>query len=147
MKQLTRTLLALSLFVLAPLTALSAEAEVSRAQFTTAVLDREPADEISAISSDTDRVFFFTELRNLDGKTVTHRWSLNGTVMAEVSFKVRASRWRVYSSKNLQPEWRGDWVVDIVDETGSVLDTKTVGYAGATMAPTPTMTPATTTTQ
>lgn len=132
MKQLTRILLALTFVVFAPLTAISAEAEVSRAQFTTAVLDREPTDEISSIAADASRVFFFTELRNLDGKTVTHRWSLNGAVMAEVSFKVRASRWRVYSSKNLQPEWRGDWVVDILDESGTVLETRKVGYASAT---------------
>ena len=145
MKQLTRIALGLALVFLVPLSAMSAEAEVSRAQFTTAVLDREPTDDLSSLATDVSRVFFFTELRNLDGKTVTHRWSLNGTVMAEVSFKVRASRWRVYSSKNLQSEWRGDWVVDIVDEAGMVLGSKTVGYAAATATTTTTTT--TTTTQ
>lgn len=128
MKQLTRIVLALAFVVMAPFNAISAEPTVSRAQFTTAVLDREPTDEISAISPDTERVFFFTELRNMDGTTVTHRWSLNGTVMAEVSFNVRASRWRVHSSKTLLPEWRGDWVVDVVDENGVVVETRTVGY-------------------
>lgn len=128
MKQLTRIVLVFALVVLAPLSAMSAEPTVSRAQFTSAVLDREPTDELSAISPGTEKVFFFTELRNMDGSTVTHRWSLNGAVMAEVSFNVRASRWRVYSSKTLLPEWRGDWVVDIVDENGAVIETKTVGY-------------------
>lgn len=128
MKQLTRIVLGLALVFLVPLSAMSAEAEVSRAQFTSAVLEREPTDNLSAINPDAEMVFFFTEMRNLDGATVTHRWSLNGTVMAEVSFKVRASRWRVYSSKNLLPEWRGNWVVDIVDETGTVLKSKTIGY-------------------
>jgi hypothetical protein len=128
MKQLTRIALALVLVVLAPLPAMSTEAEVSRAQFTTAVLDREPIDELSAINPDAEKVFFFTELRNMDGATVTHRWSLNGSVMAEVSFNVRASRWRVYSNKALLPEWRGDWVVDIVDDKGAVITSRTVRY-------------------
>ncbi len=128
MKQLTRIALALALVVLAPLPALSAEAEVSRAQFTTAVLDREPIDELATLSPDADKVFFYTELRNMDGTTVTHRWTLNGSVMAEVSFNVRASRWRVYSNKTLLPEWRGDWVVDVVDDKGVVIASRTVGY-------------------
>ncbi len=129
MKQLTRLALAFALVVIAPLTAFSAEATVSRAQFTSSMLDREPTDELSAISTGAEKVFFFTELRNMDGTTVTHRWSLNGAVMAEVSFNVRASRWRVYSSKTLLPEWRGDWVVDVLDDTGTVIETKTVSYS------------------
>jgi hypothetical protein len=129
MKQLTRIALALAFVVIAPLSAMSAEPTVSRAQFTSAILDREPTDDLSAIGLDSDKLFFFTELRNMDGSTVTHRWSLNGAVMAEVSFNVRASRWRVYSSKTLLPEWRGDWVVDILDDTGTVIETKTVGYS------------------
>jgi len=128
MKQLTRIVLALALVVITPLPAVSAEVEVSRAQFTSAVLDREPVDELSAIDLGADKMFFFTELRHMEGTTVTHRWSLNGTVMAEVSFNVRASRWRVYSNKALLPEWRGDWVVDIVDDKGAVIATKTIGY-------------------
>jgi hypothetical protein len=76
-------------------------------------------------------VYFFTELRNLEGTTITHRWSLNGSVMAEVTFNVRASRWRVYSSKTLLPEWRGTWVVDVVDENGSVIASRTIGYGDA----------------
>lgn len=149
MKQLSRFVLALALVVIAPLPAMSAEPTVSRAQFTSSILDREPTDELSAISPDLNKVFFFTELRSMDGTTVTHRWSLNGTVMAEVSFNVRASRWRVHSSKNLLPEWRGDWVVDVVDENGAVVESKTIGYGDAMMAPTTTTTttaPATTTT-
>jgi len=129
MKQLIRLACALALVFAAAAQAGAAESEVSRAQFTSAVLDREPIDELSSVSHDADKVFFFTELRNLEGTTVTHRWSLNGTVMAEVSFNVRASRWRVYSNKTLLPEWTGNWSVDIVDDKGNVLATENIGYA------------------
>lgn len=129
MKQLTRIALAFALVVIAPLTAFSAEATVSRAQFTSSMLDREPTDDLSAVALNTEKMFFFTELRNMEGTTITHRWSLNGAVMAEVSFNVRASRWRVYSSKTLLPEWRGDWVVDVLDDAGTVIETKTVSYS------------------
>ena len=49
MKQLTRFVLALAFVVMAPLPAMSAEPTVSRAQFTSSILDREPTDELSAI--------------------------------------------------------------------------------------------------
>lgn len=129
MKKIASYVLVLAIFATAPFLAWSAEPEVSRAQFTSAVLDREPTDELTAIDPGAEKIFFFTELRNMDGTSITHRWSLNGAVMAEISFKVRASRWRVYSSKTLLPEWRGEWVVDVLDESGTVLETRTVGYS------------------
>jgi hypothetical protein len=129
MRKVSGYLLALAIVVLAPFPAISAEQSISRAQFTSAVLDREPTDDLTAIDPAAEKIFFFTELRNMDGSSVTHRWTLNGAVMAEVSFKVRASRWRVYSSKTLLPEWRGEWVVDVLDESGTILETRTVGYS------------------
>lgn len=134
MKQSILTTMALVFFAMVPISAMSAEGTVSRAQFASAVLDREPVDELDAIGPGSDKVFFFTELRNMDGATITHRWSLNGESMAEVEFKVRASRWRVYSSKTLLPEWRGEWVVDVVDQNGSVIESSNIGYGDAETA-------------
>jgi hypothetical protein len=44
MRKVSGYLLALAIIVLAPFPAISAEPSVSRAQFTSAVLDREPTD-------------------------------------------------------------------------------------------------------
>ena len=107
---------------------------VARAQFTTALVDREPRDELEALPNDQERVWFFTELTGLAGETVTHRWEWNGQVMAEVSFDVGADRWRTFSSKNLQPLWLGDWRVTVVDSQERVLSTKTLRYTQAEAA-------------
>ena len=61
---------------------------VARASFTTAIQDREPADQVGQLTNDTGVVYFFTELRGLEGQTVTHRWEHGGEVRAEVSFNV-----------------------------------------------------------
>ena len=45
----------------------------------------------------------------------THRWTYNGEVKASVEFNVRGPRWRVYSSKNMTPEWTADWTVDVLE--------------------------------
>jgi hypothetical protein len=76
-------------------------------------------------------VFFFTELRDFEGMTVTHRWEWNGSVMAEVPFEVGGPRWRVYSQKSLQPGWVGTWTVTVLGPTGGVLETRSFEYQSA----------------
>ena len=97
------------------------EPHVERSAFTTDIADREPVDQITSLGNDQTRVYFFTELMNLEGTTVVHRWEWNGTLMAEVPIAVGAKRWRAYSSKNLDPLWLGDWKVTVVTESGDVL--------------------------
>lgn len=99
-----------------------AEAEVARHQFTTAIENREPVDALTD-AMNVSPIFYFTELKELQDTVVVHRWSFNDTVMAEVTFNVGGPRWRVYSSKRLQPEWDGQWKVEVVDQAGTVLAT------------------------
>ncbi len=93
-------------------------AGVERAQFTTQIDDREPVDRVVLLDSARSQVFFFTELRNMEGRTVVHRWEYQGEVMAEVPFQVGGPRWRVYSSKSLGPGLYGKWTVLVVDQSG-----------------------------
>ena len=70
------------------------------------------------------------------GQTVTHRWEHDGKVMAEVPFTVNGARWRVFSSKNLDESWLGEWKVSVVDEAGGTLAVNTFTYEKAAAAPT-----------
>ncbi len=103
---------------------------VVRALFTSGIAKREPVDTIKDTSDVEQKVFFFTEFKGMEGQTLIHRWSYLGEVRAEVTFKVRAWRWRVYSSKVLISEWASDWTVDVVDGNGTVLVTKTLTNSG-----------------
>ena len=96
----------------------SGQGEIARAQFTTAIQDREPTDDVATLSSNNDKIYFFTELVNFNGATITHRWEYQGKTMAEVNFNVGGSRWRAYSSKNIKPEWTGVWSVTVLNEEG-----------------------------
>lgn len=93
-------------------------AEVARAQFTTAVEDREPVDDVRQLGTEQDSVSFFTELRNLEGRTVTHRWVFDRATVATVEFEVGGPRWRVWSTKDLVPDRTGTWTVLVVDDAG-----------------------------
>jgi len=104
------------------------EAPTVLAQFTTAIENREPIDQVSFVENDVRKVYFFSDLRGLGGQTVLHRWIYDGKTMAEVRFEVAGPRWRVWSSKELLEDWIGDWTVEIVTGDGEVLAAETFTY-------------------
>lgn len=107
---------------------LGAEGGVARAQFTTAIEGREPADRVDRLGTRHDRVVFFTELRGLEGNSVRHRWVYDGEVRATVDFDVGGPRWRVWSSKELAPAWTGTWTVEVFDSAGGYHGSWTFTY-------------------
>mgnify|MGYP003413475389 CR=1 FL=1 len=104
---------------------------VARAQFTSAVQDREPTDKVSSLLNDKNRIYFFTEIKDAPNQKITHRWEHDGKVVSETSFDVGGNRWRVYSNKTLDPQQTGEWKVSVVDEAGSTLGTNTFTYEAA----------------
>ena len=104
---------------------------VARAAITNGIEDREPVDNVARVTTETDKIYYFTELRDMEGQSVTHRWDRNGETMAEVEFAVGGPRWRVYSSKNLIPELTGEWRVSVVDGAGNTVRADTFMYTEA----------------
>jgi len=104
---------------------------IARALFTNAVVEREPADTVDSLTTDFDKIYFFTEIVGMQGKQVTHQWIYDGQVVVEVPFHVGGPRWRVYSSKKLLPSWVGRWTVAVIDETGKKLHEDSFAYVGA----------------
>lgn len=94
---------------------------VVRSAFTTGIDNREPVDTVAELPADNERVYFFTELRDMAGQRARHRWEHNGEVMAEVEFDVKGPRWRVWSSKNFQPQWTGEWKVSVLNAADEVI--------------------------
>ncbi len=101
---------------------------VDRAQFTMDIVDREPVDKVETLGTDTTQINYFTELKGLEGHTITHQWVYNDQIMFERSFVVGGPRWRVWTSKTLQPGWTGLWTVNTLDEDRSQLMTQGFQY-------------------
>ncbi len=97
--------------------------EVARAMFTVGVENREPTLTVRTIPDGMNEVYFYTDLRDFQGQTVTHRWNFEGNVEAEVSFDVGGPRWRTWSLKTIPESQRGEWSVDIVDGEGFIVET------------------------
>lgn len=107
---------------------------VAREQFTSEVSNREPTDSLDSISVDQGKVYFFTDLRDFAGQTVTHRWTHDGKDVADVDFHVGGPRWRVWSSKDLNDSMTGQWTVQVLSETGQVIDSKSIQVTAAAPA-------------
>jgi hypothetical protein len=107
---------------------------VARASFTTEVVAREPQDSIESLGNENTRIIFFTELHGAQGQTVFHVWDREGTEMARVAFDVGSSRWRVYSTKNLEPSWLGQWTVRVEDADGRQLHSAGFSYVSTANA-------------
>jgi hypothetical protein len=130
-------LLAISPVLAEPVVSPVPDGRVIRAQFTTAVVDREPVDEILLLQESLGQVYFFTELRNLQGRTITHRWAFEGQVVSRKSFDIGGPRWRVFSSKTLPPQQYGEWSVTVVDQSGWPLYTGIFRYQAVAAADDP----------
>ena len=102
--------------------------EVARAQFTTEIQDREPVDMLVTLSTAHTQVSYFTELKDLTGKNITHQWVFNDQIMFEKIFLVGGARWRVWSNKTLQPGWKGQWTVNTLDEDRTPLQSQVLEY-------------------
>jgi hypothetical protein len=101
---------------------------LKRAIFTTAIVQREPVDDIDTLSAATERIYFFTEIAGLQDKTIRHRWIYNNEVLAEIPIPIGGPNWRVYSRKKLLPAWTGEWTVVIIDEDDNFLGKKKLVY-------------------
>jgi hypothetical protein len=97
-----------------------AEMAVSEVVLTSGVTDREPVDNVAAFKIEDGKAFVFARLKNTDAPTkVNFIWYLDDVERARVAMKIGTSeRWRTWSSSNIGP---GNWRVDLVDESGTVL--------------------------
>ena len=103
--------------------------EVSRAQFSIGIDDREPVSVVETLDSKAhNSISFFTELNDMTGTTVTHQWTHKDKVMFEKSFEVKSERWRVWTSKTLIPAWTGTWTVNVLNDENELIASKSFEY-------------------
>ncbi|MET0006901.1 MAG: DUF2914 domain-containing protein [Candidatus Thiodiazotropha sp. 6PLUC4] len=112
------------------------DAYVARALFTTEIVNREPVNQVVSLDEDATRILFFTDLRNLQGRIITHRWEFEGEVISEVDIEVGGPRWRAYSVKSLNPGEEGKWTVFVIDESGWPLHASIFQQRAGSMAET-----------
>ncbi|WP_169334077.1 DUF2914 domain-containing protein [Marinobacter nanhaiticus] len=106
-----------------------ASGHLQRVQLTWEVRDREPTSALPAVinlgSREVIRVYFFNELQGLKGQTVYHDWYLNGERVARVNIDAFLDRMRASSGKYINQAMLGEWRVEAVTDSGTVLGSGT----------------------
>ncbi len=97
--------------------------KVTRNVVATAVENRQPVEATAPIAADVGQLFYFTEVEG-GPATIQHVWIWQGRTMATVSLEVKSSRFRTWSSKRIQPDWKGQWRVEARTSDGAVLSFK-----------------------
>ncbi len=104
---------------------------VALAQFTTQISRRLPGNQVSSLNDPNQAVSFFTELVDMQGRTVTHRWRYEGAVVYEASSTINGFRWRFWSTQILPADKAGIWSVEVVDESNRILQSQRLEYRPA----------------
>jgi len=112
-------------FVLAlPAFAESVEMKISEMVITSKIVKGKPIDSIKRLSSSTDKnLYCYTRVTAPAGSDsyIRHLWYKGDEKVGEQRLPVRGGQWRTYSSKNIKKGLAGDWRVEAVDDSGTVL--------------------------
>lgn len=128
MKQLVLVLIALTMLVPVPVIA-AGDASISRAVFTTSLNDREPANDLQTVPYGEKTVYFFTEVLNASGSSVTHLWTYNDIEIARIKLNIGSDQWRTWSSKQIWHLTPGEIKVQVLDPDNMILAEKTLTIA------------------
>jgi hypothetical protein len=99
------------------------EIAVAEAVICQDVVDRAPIGAGDVVPAGTERVFCFTRITGARTETeITHNWYYQGSLKASVTLPVRNADWRTWSSKKLLPEWKGEWMVEVLSRGGNAME-------------------------
>ena len=96
------------------------------AVLTSAVMDRNPTDTVTALPAPQgqDTVYLWTRVSGAEPGTVLHYvWFHGEDQVGDVSLTINGSPWRTWSSKIIPAEATGAWRAEIRDANGAVLQT------------------------
>lgn len=99
--------------------------EVAEAVVTTEVSDRAPVDEVLVLPAATvGKLYCFTRITGAGGeRAVYHVWYRQGLEVRRARLTVRSDDWRTWSVQMVQPDWTGEWKVEVLDDKGQSLRT------------------------
>jgi hypothetical protein len=90
------------------------------------VENREPVGIAASFPATLEKVYCYLEFKDVpQDTTITYVWTLGQNEIGKVTQQVKKSwRWRTWANKSLGG-MKGDWKVDVLDESGAVLKSAT----------------------
>lgn len=103
------------------------------------ISERMPTGMAASFGADVGKVFAWCRVTGAaDTTSIRHMYYYNGEEMATVDLPVKSPSWRTWSSKDILPQWVGDWEVKVFNASGSLLAAKAFSItASAPIEPPP----------
>jgi hypothetical protein len=87
------------------------------------VSDRAPVGSSDVFSKDLAKVYCYCRVVGMQGEgTIVHNWYYQGALKSSIKLPVRAANWRTWSYKAISPQQAGEWMVEIITESGAPLE-------------------------
>ena len=87
------------------------------------VADRTPVGSADVFAKDLPKVCCFCRVVGLQGEgAIVHNWYYQGALKSSIKLPVRAANWRTWSYKAVSTEQAGEWMVEIITESGTPLE-------------------------
>ncbi len=91
----------------------------------TKIENRALVGESDSFPSNVTTLFCLTKISGADNSPIIkHIWYYGEEVKASTELEVRTPKFRTWSSKKIWHTWTGEWKVDVVDEAGNVIASK-----------------------
>lgn len=98
---------------------------ISRAAIAYSLKQKEPEDIVTGpIKTDKAKavgVYFFTEINNMKGDILFHKWYLNNKKVFSRRLNILGNHWRASTSKLITYSQKGEWHVTLVNQNQQVL--------------------------
>lgn len=96
---------------------------VTRSVFATDITGREPEGVAVQFSPFVGKVVYFNQINDVKAPaTLKHVWKHDDKVELEVELPVEEEGWRIWSVKKIRSIELGKWYVEVMDESGNVLE-------------------------
>jgi hypothetical protein len=87
------------------------------------VVNRTPVGSGSVYTASVGKLYCFSKVVGAQTDTkIIHNWFMNGKLKASVTLPVKSASWRTWSVKEIKPTDAGDWMVEILNETGDPIE-------------------------
>jgi len=93
------------------------------------VEDRQPVGGGTAFPEDVGQLTAWTRVTGLDNTTIDHVWRYREHERV-IPVNIGGSPWRTWTTKNIPPEWDGEWTLEVRDANGEVLASTTFTVGG-----------------
>ena len=98
---------------------------ISRMELAGSIENRQPSGVATSFPATQDKVYCYLELKDVaKDQAITYAWTVGGQTDKVTQQIKKAARWRTWGNKSIAGR-KGDWKVDVLDESGAVLKSAT----------------------